>query len=150
MDKKQTHKLTLKIQRFDPDTGRAWIQAYQLEAGRILRFVDLFRKLNDTQDPTLAWSSSCEHSQCGTCSVIINGKPLLACELLVENAVHQFKTTTFKIKPLNIAPICLSLFLSAVVLPSQQPFSLVRSRPFFLTASIGEDGGGRSRLHSLR
>lgn len=98
-------KLTLKIQRFDPDTDRVWVQDYQLEAGRILRFVDLFRKINDEQDPTLAWSSSCEHGQCGTCSVKVNGKPLLACELLVENAVECFQTTVFQIKPLNIAPV---------------------------------------------
>ena len=111
MDQKQTYNLTLKIHRFDPETERAGIQVYQFEAGRILRFVDLFRKLNDTQDPTLAWSSSCEHGQCGTCSVIINGKPLLACELLVENAVHEFNTTTFEIKPLNIAPVIRDLVI---------------------------------------
>ena len=65
---------------------------------------DLFRKINDEQDPTLAWSSSCEHGQCGTCSMKVNGKPLLACELLVENAVDYFNTTTFQIEPLTVAP----------------------------------------------
>ena len=99
-----TYKLTLKIHRYDPDTQRSWIQEYQLEAGRILRFVDLFRRINDEQDPTLAWNSSCEHGQCGTCSVKVNGKPLLACELLVENAVEYFGTTTFTIEPLEITP----------------------------------------------
>ena len=52
---KQLYELILKIHRYDPDTQRSWIQEYRLEAGRILRFVDLFRKLNDEQDPTLAW-----------------------------------------------------------------------------------------------
>jgi succinate dehydrogenase / fumarate reductase iron-sulfur subunit len=107
---KQLYELTLKFHRFDPDTGRRWVQDYQVEAGRILRFVDLFRKINDEQDPdeqdpTLAWSSSCEHGQCGTCSIQVNGKPLLACELLVENAVEYFNTTTFQIEPLNVAPV---------------------------------------------
>jgi succinate dehydrogenase / fumarate reductase iron-sulfur subunit len=102
---KQLYELTLKIHRYDPDTQRSWIQDYRLEAGRILRFVDLFRKINDEQDPTLAWPSSCEHGQCGSCSVKINGKPLLACELLVENAVDAFRTTTFEIEPLNVAPV---------------------------------------------
>ena len=104
-------KLTLKIHRSDPDTKRSWIQDYQLEAGRILRFVDLFRKINDEQDPTLAWSSSCEHGQCGSCSVKVNGKPLLACELLVENAVGEFKTTIFQIEPLNVAPVVRDLVI---------------------------------------
>ena len=101
----KVYKLTLKIHRYDPDTQRSWIQDYRLEAGRILRFVDLFRIINDEQDPTLAWPSSCEHGQCGSCSVKINGKPLLACELLVENAVEAFKTTAFEIEPLNVAPV---------------------------------------------
>lgn len=100
----QVYQITLKIKRYDPDEKRSWVQAYHLEAGRILRFVDLFRKINDEQDPTLAWNSSCEHGQCGTCSVKVNGKPLLACELLVENAVQYFKTDTFTIEPLNVAP----------------------------------------------
>ena len=82
-----TYQLTLNIRRFDPETGRSRVQRYSLAAGRILRFVDLLRKINDQQDPTLTWNSSCEHGQCGTCSMRVNGKPLLACELLVENAV---------------------------------------------------------------
>lgn len=101
----QVYQVTLKIQRYDPEEKRSWVQTYHLEAGRILRFVDLFRKINDEQDPTLAWSSSCEHGQCGTCSVKVNGKPLLACELLVVNAVQYFKTDTFTIEPLNVAPV---------------------------------------------
>ncbi len=109
--KKDSYNLTLKIHRYDPDTKRSWIQEYRLEAGRILRFVDLFRKINDEQDPTLTWNSSCEHGQCGTCSVNVNGKPLLACELLVENAVRYFNTTTFTIEPLTIAPVVRDLLV---------------------------------------
>ena len=101
----KNYHLQLNIHRFDPEKKRAWIQAYPIKAGRILRFVDLFRKINDEQDPTLAWNSSCEHGQCGSCSVRVNGRPLLACELLVENAVEKFKTTTFDIQPLHIAPV---------------------------------------------
>ncbi len=101
-----TYDITLNIKRYDPDKKKTWVQAYQLKAGRILRFVDLFRKINDEQDPTLAWASSCEHGQCGTCSMKINGKPLLACELLVENAIEMFKTNTFKVEPLDdVAPV---------------------------------------------
>ena len=105
------YDVTLKIRRYDPDTKRSWFQEYPLEAGRILRFVDLFRKINDEQDPTLTWNSSCEHGQCGTCSVNVNGKPLLACELLVENAVHYFNTTIFLIEPVPIAPVVRDLLV---------------------------------------
>lgn len=99
-----TYNLTLKVDRYNPDTRKAWVEEYKIEAGRVMRFVDLFRKINDEIDPTLAWGSSCEHGQCGSCSMKINGKPLLACELLVENAVESFGTTTFMVEPLDIAP----------------------------------------------
>lgn len=106
-----TYDITLKVHRYDPDKEKSWVQSYQLKAGRIMRFVDLLRKINDEQDPTLAWGSSCEHGQCGTCSMKINGKPLLACELLVENAVAQFGTTTFKVEPLDVAPVVRDLVI---------------------------------------
>ncbi len=105
MKKSKRYILTLKIHRFDPQTQVSSRQVYRIEAGGSQRFVDLFRMINETQDPTLAWNSSCEHGQCGTCSVKVNGKPLLACELLVENAVRDFNTTTFTIDPIEVAPI---------------------------------------------
>ena len=101
----ESYDITLEISRYDPESHLSWIQTYQIEVGGILRFVDVLRKINDEQDPTLAWASSCEHAQCGSCGIMVNGKPLLACELLVKDAVEQFNTHTFKLKPLTIAPV---------------------------------------------
>lgn len=101
----QAYNLTLKIKRFDPNSNRSWTQDYVFEAGRIMRFTDLFRKINEELDPTLAWNSSCEHGQCGSCAVMVNGMPVLACELLVENAVDDFGTTTFEIGPITAVPV---------------------------------------------
>jgi succinate dehydrogenase / fumarate reductase iron-sulfur subunit len=108
---KEIYNITLKIKRYDPDTRKSWVQNYELEAGRILRFTDVFRKINNELDQTLAWNSSCEHAQCGTCAVKVNGKPLLACELLVENAVAYFGTTLFKVEPITIAPVVRDLIV---------------------------------------
>ena len=72
------YRLKINVHRYEPDGGRSWVQTYRLEAGRILRFTDLLRKINQEQDPSLAWNSSCEHAQCGSCSMIVNGTPLLA------------------------------------------------------------------------
>lgn len=101
----EIYQVTFSIRRFEPSSKRRWTQQYQLEVGGILRFTDLLRKINLEQDPTLAWSSSCEHGQCGSCSVKVNGRPLLACELLVANAVEQFKTRQFLIEPITVGPV---------------------------------------------
>ena len=107
----ELYPITLEISRYDPETNLAWSQTYHVEAGGILRFVDVLRKINDEQDPTLAWASSCEHAQCGSCGIMVNGKPLLACELLVKDAIEQFNTHTFKLKPLTIAPVVRDLIV---------------------------------------
>ena len=107
----ETFDLFLKIRRYDPRTKRSRVQGYDLKAGRILRFVDLFRRINEDLDPSLAWNSSCEHGQCGSCAVLVNGRPLLACELLVENAVRDFGTTVFYIQPLDNLPVARDLMI---------------------------------------
>jgi succinate dehydrogenase/fumarate reductase iron-sulfur protein len=105
------YTITLEINRYDPDTKLSWLQTYRVEVGGILRFVDVLRKINDEQDSTLAWASSCEHAQCGSCGIIVNGKPLLACELLVRDAVELFNTHTFRLSPLTVAPVLRDLIV---------------------------------------
>ena len=127
----ETYQIFLKIVRYDPDTKRTWTQGYRLKAGRILRFVDLFRKINYELDSTLAWNSSCEHGQCGTCSVKVNGKPLLACELLVENAIEYFNTTTFTVEPLNVGPVVRDLMTDI-----EKAYERVdRAKPYIIQAT---------------
>jgi succinate dehydrogenase / fumarate reductase iron-sulfur subunit len=131
-----TYDLTLKVHRFDPDGGRRWVQSYALAAGRILRFVDLLRRVNTELDPTLAWGSSCEHGQCGSCAMVVNGKPLLACELLVENAVAQFGTTEFELRPLPVAPVVRDL-----VVDLERAYARVdRAKPFIIRPQAAPEG----------
>lgn len=109
----RSYELTLKILRFDPKKKTPHYQSYRVSAGPIMRFVDLLRMINDEQDPTLTWNSSCEHGQCGTCSMKINGKPMLACDLLVGKAVEYFQTTAFTLEPLEIAPTIRDLVIDS-------------------------------------
>lgn len=132
-----TFDLSLNIYRHDPDTNRSWYQKYQVKAGPIMRFVDILRSINDEQDPTLTWNSSCEHGQCGTCSMKINNKPMLACELLVENAVTYFNTTAFTIEPLEVAPVVRDLAIDTDVAYER----VNRVKPYVIEPpTIAEDG----------
>lgn len=130
-----TYQLELNIYRHDPETDKSWYQVYHVEAGRIMRFVDVFRKINDEQDPTLTWGSSCEHGQCGTCSVRINGKPSLACELLVENGIEYFKTTKFTIEPLQVAPVVRDLVINTDV-----AYERVNKVKPYIISPVGHEG----------
>ena len=138
----ETYAITLEITRFDPETRLSWVQTYQVEAGGILRFVDVFRKINDEQDSTLAWSSSCEHAQCGSCAIMVNGKPLLACELLVRDAVEQFNTNTFTVKPITIAPV-----LRDLVVDLEQAYSRIHAaKPYLIKPASPPEEGDEYRI----
>ncbi|MBN2034998.1 MAG: succinate dehydrogenase/fumarate reductase iron-sulfur subunit [Deltaproteobacteria bacterium] len=139
---KERYALTLNISRYDPATRKSWVQEYRIEAGRILRFTDVFRKINKELDPTFAWNSSCEHAQCGSCSVVINGKPMLACELLVENSVEQFKTETFTIGPITVAPV-----LRDLIVDLEKAYDRVHSiQPFIIKPSKNPHQGEEYRI----
>lgn len=123
-----TYQIKLQVTRFDHEKKKKWVQEYTVAAGRNMRFVDVLRKINHKQDQTLAWESSCEHGQCGTCTMIINGKPTLACELLVQNAVAQFGTTSFTVEPLNVAPVIRDL-----IVDTEKAYNRVdRSKPYLI------------------
>ena len=140
---KQTYRITLKVKRYDPDNKKSWVQDYELEAGRILRFTDVFRKINRELDPTLAWNSSCEHAQCGTCAVKVNGKPLLACELLIENAVTHFGTTVFRVEPITIAPVVRDL-----VVDLEQAYERVHKiKPYIIEPTENPNTGSEYQIH---
>jgi succinate dehydrogenase / fumarate reductase iron-sulfur subunit len=140
----ERYEITLKISRYDPDRDRSWVQDYTLHVGGILRFADVFRRINDEQDPTLAWSSSCEHGQCGTCGMRINGRPLLTCELLVEKAVEMFNTFVFTVEPLTIAPVVRDL-----VVDLERAYQRVHmAKPYLIAPAAPHPEGDEYRISS--
>ena len=142
---KRSYSLTLKIKRYNPENRKSWIQEYKIEAGRILRFTDVFRKINQELDPTLAWSSSCEHAQCGSCSVKINGRPCLACEVLVENAVVEFGTSTFNIEPITIAPVIRDLIVDL-----EQAYERIHQAQPYIIRQVKKESNGKEYKISPR
>lgn len=138
----QTYKLTLKVHRYDPEQKKSFVQDYKVDVGGMLRFTDVLRKINQEQDSGLAWTSSCEHAQCGSCGVIVNGRPLLMCELLVGNAVRQFETTTFVLKPLTIAPV-----LRDLIVDLAQAYTRVhKAKPYIIEPADPPPEGDEHRI----
>ncbi len=84
--------ITISIFRYNPnlpgDTPR--MQDYKLEdyAGMTL-FVAL-NKIREEQDPTLIFDFVCRAAICGSCAMLINGRPGLACKTLTKNLPSRF------------------------------------------------------------
>jgi len=88
-------EMTVTIKRFDPDKDKApYYQTYTVKVNDGARVLNVLHAIHETIDPTLAYRYSCASGQCGSCAVLVNGKPVLAC---MEEA--KDKST---IEPLNL------------------------------------------------
>lgn len=90
-------QLTFEIFRFnpqDPDSAPR-MQSYTL---REEPYMTLFRALNrirEEQDPGLQFDFACRSAVCGSCGMMINGRPTLACKTLTSDL-----TETIRLHPL--------------------------------------------------
>jgi len=127
-----TMKLTLKIERFDPESGRApRLQEYTVEAEKSDRVLDLLMKIKTEQDGSLAFRKSCAHGVCGSDAMIINGRERLACKNLVSD-VAKANGDIITIQPLKTLPVHRDLMVDQTgffaVYRSVKPF-LVNEEP---------------------
>ena len=73
----------LKIFRYLPGAEPYW-QDYQIDAGPDEMVLGLLIRLRETQDSTLSFRSSCRSAVCGSCAMMINDRPRLACQTRVR------------------------------------------------------------------
>ena len=85
-------KLQLRIKRQDPERSAApyWAE-YEVEVEPTDRLLDALHKVKWYQDGTLAFRRSCGHGICGSDVMLINGKNLLACKVLVKEVAPHVR-----------------------------------------------------------
>ena len=88
-----TENAVVKIFRFDPSVDKeARYETYEVppEGWRDLRVLETLRYIYDNFDPGLSFREQCYQRLCGACIVMVNKKPVLACdasstsEMLIE------------------------------------------------------------------
>ncbi|MEN6439972.1 MAG: 2Fe-2S iron-sulfur cluster-binding protein [Syntrophobacter sp.] len=78
--------VALKICRFDPETDTcARMQEFAVSLAENRTVLDALL-LAWEQDPTLSFRRSCRSAICGSCAILINGQPALACQTLIRKA----------------------------------------------------------------
>ncbi len=88
-------EFTVRIRRFDPDTDKEpHFESYTVKVNDGARVLNVLHAIHDTIDPTLAYRYSCASGQCGSCAVLVNGEPVLAC-------MHE-ASDNMTIGPLNL------------------------------------------------
>lgn len=79
--------LTFRIMRYNPDTPeiKPYLQDFHLREEPGMTLFVVLNKLREEQDPSLKFDFVCRASICGSCGMLINGKPSLACMTLTQD-----------------------------------------------------------------
>ncbi len=84
-------RITFSIFRYNPATPeiKPHMQSYQLEETTGMTIFVALNKIREEQDPSLMFDFVCRAAICGSCAMLINGKPRLACKTLTKDYCSQ-------------------------------------------------------------
>ena len=80
-------ELTFRIMRFNPEEPKKKpvLQDFHLTEEPGMSLFIVLNKLREEQDPTLRFDFVCRASICGSCGMLVNGTPTLACKTLTKD-----------------------------------------------------------------
>jgi succinate dehydrogenase / fumarate reductase iron-sulfur subunit len=81
--------MNLKVFRFDPETGVRRYQHFELEASPGLTVLSALFQVQERFDGTLSFRYSCRGAVCGSCAMLINKVPRLACRTQLKSLLAQ-------------------------------------------------------------
>ena len=95
-------QLTFKVQRYLPGKDeKPYVQQFTVPMKPGLTVLDGLIYIKENIDNTLSFRSSCRMGICGSCGVLVNNFPMLACHTPVE----ELKTDRITVKSLPNFPI---------------------------------------------
>ena len=73
-------KINFHVARYNPETDSApYLKTYELPVREGMTVLDGLHYIKENLDSTLAWRYSCRMGICGSCGMLLNGRPGLAC-----------------------------------------------------------------------
>lgn len=80
-------KLTISVLRYNPQEPSVppHLQRYDLEEAVGMTLFIALNEIREKQDPSLQFDFVCRAGICGSCAMVINGRPTLACRTLTKN-----------------------------------------------------------------
>lgn len=81
-----TRQLTVSVLRHNPSDGESQphFQHYQAQESESLTLYILLNHIREHQDASLQFDFVCRAGICGSCAMLVNGKPALACRTLTS------------------------------------------------------------------
>ncbi len=97
-----TSQVTFKVQRYDPEKDvQPHLQEFVVPIKRGTTILDGLIYIRENLDSTLVFRTSCRMGICGSCGMMVNNYPHLACHTQIE----EFRSKVITVKPLPNAPI---------------------------------------------
>ncbi len=80
-------KLTIRVMRYNPADPQSvpHLQSYELEQAPGMTLFIALNEIRDKLDPSLQFDFVCRAGICGSCAMVINGRPTLACRTLTRD-----------------------------------------------------------------
>jgi len=124
-------QIRFKIQRYNPEDGAApHMDEFVVPAPHGMTILDGLSYIRDNLDSTLAVRSSCRMAICGSCAMLINSFPHLACHTQIE----ELKADTVEIKPLPNFPIIKDLVVDLTPLFEKH----TAIKPYLIRSDVAE------------
>jgi fumarate reductase (CoM/CoB) subunit B len=116
-----TEVVHARIFRYNPDVDKEpRYETYEVPFVEGMVVLDVLRAVYEKLDGSFAYRWACRAGQCGSCAVIINGKPRVACRTIVK-----------KDEPLTIAPLLQFPVIKDLVVDLDKGLRrLARMRPY--------------------
>jgi succinate dehydrogenase / fumarate reductase iron-sulfur subunit len=101
---------TLKI--FRGTKGQQFWEEFELERHPQANIISSLMEIQKNpvnkqgkQTKPVVWEQGCLEEVCGSCSMLVNGKPRQACTALIESYIESTKSTTITLAPLTKFPL---------------------------------------------
>ncbi len=109
--KEKMEQIKFRVQRYNPEKGdNPHFQEFLVPCSRGITVLDGLIYIKENLDSTLAFRTSCRMAICGSCGMLINNYPHLACHTQIE----EFCAKKLTIKPLPNFPIIKDLVVNLV------------------------------------
>jgi succinate dehydrogenase / fumarate reductase iron-sulfur subunit len=104
--KRETILANIRVQRFNPDNERSGhFDNFKVEVKTGMTVLAVLRYIKDNLDSSLTFRSFCRSAICGSCTVRVNNRPLLACSTQLLPILHDYNKDSVTITALDNLPI---------------------------------------------
>ena len=80
-------RLRFEIFRYNPEdpNSEPHMQAFELDEAPYMSLYIALNQIRETQDPSLQFDFACRSAICGSCGMMVNGRPALGCRTLTSD-----------------------------------------------------------------